>query len=66
MLEDDKRGVVRRTAPAIMNQYWSARGDSKIDRLGVLLYEFDLVTKKAKSWKWLDGWDARKRPPASQ
>lgn len=57
---------VRNRATAILKQYWAKRGESQIDRIGVLLYKFDPKTKKAKNWEWLSGWDARERPPSSE
>jgi len=66
VLEDDVRGLVRRTAPSILRQYWMTPGSSKIDRIGLLLYKFDPREKKAKSWEWLAGWDASKRLPPPQ
>jgi hypothetical protein len=62
VLED--KGKIRRDAPAILQQYWAEHGDSKIDRIGMLLYKFD--QNKVKSWEWLPGWDARKLPRSSQ
>jgi len=62
VLEDDDRGIVRRNAPDILKNYWAERGDSQIDRLGVLLYKFDREHNKVTSWKWLDWWDARNKP----
>jgi hypothetical protein len=43
---------VSREAAKIITQYCSVRGDSKIDRLGVLLYDFD--GSKVTGWKWLN------------
>lgn len=57
---------VRNRATAILQQYWAKRGESQIDRIGVLLYKFDPKANKAKNWEWLCGWDARERPPSSE
>jgi hypothetical protein len=50
---------VRRDAPAILHRNWKERGNSKVDRIGMLLYKFDRSTGKANSWDWLPGWDVR-------
>lgn len=59
VMEDDTDGRIRRDAPDIMKRYSDNRGDSPIDRLGVLLYTFK---GKVTSWQWLKGWDARTPP----
>lgn len=51
--------AVKTKALRLLPQLWADRGESKIDRLGVLLYEFDRVQKKVVFWEWLPGWDAR-------
>ena len=50
---------VQSCAPAILEKTWKERGESKLDRIGMLLYKFDKSTGKAGSWEWLPGWDVR-------
>jgi hypothetical protein len=47
---------VREYAPNILQAYWNDRADSRIDRLGLLLYKKE---GPQYTWSWLDGWDAR-------
>lgn len=49
---------IRREAEDIITQYSNDRGGSKIDRIGVLLYDFE--DRKVTGWTWLPRWDPRK------
>jgi hypothetical protein len=61
VLEEDRKGEVKKKAGKFLNELLAKPYDRKlIDRIGVLLYKFD--GEKAGSWKWLEGWDARKAP----
>ena len=48
---------VCRRAEKLVPQYLADRGDSAINRIGVLLYKFD--GKAVSAWRWLPGRDPR-------
>lgn len=54
---------VRRRAADLVSQYLADRGDSAIERIGVLLYDFDAKAGKVREWKWLEGRDPRNATP---
>lgn len=54
---------VRCRAADLVSQYLADRGESAIERIGVLLYDFDAKAGAVRAWKWLEGRDPRNATP---
>lgn len=57
VLEDNE--AVRKKAHEILPLFRGNTNNTRVDRIGVLLYKFDKNEGKVTSWEWLPKWDAR-------